>query len=111
MKAYLKRAKGSWQQGKGCKAESSSAERRYSMKEIQEQLNHDEDTYLERHHKGARTKNVEARLKYRISWYEQYVADWDNRGTSSPMMSYFRGRLEAAKKELKNYLDKKGQVS
>lgn len=112
MKAYKKRAKGSWQQGKGYKADSSSAERRYSKKEIQEQLNHDEEAYLERYHKGARTKNVKARLEYRIRWYEQYVADWEKRGTSDSMLSRFRGYLREAKKDLANYLeDKKGQVS
>lgn len=106
MKAYKKRAKGSWTVGKGCKADSSSLERRYSKREIQEQLDHDEEAYLERYHKGARTKNVKARLEYRIRWYEQYVADWEKRGTSSSMMNYFRSSLERAKKDLQKFIEK-----
>lgn len=110
MKAYLKRAKGSWQQGKGCKADSSSFERRYSKKEIQEQLNHDEEDYLERYHKGARTKNMKMRLEYRVEWYEWRIETWKRLGTSDSMMNYFRSALAKAKKDLKEYLDKKGQV-
>ena len=69
------------------------------------------ETYLERYHKGARTRNVEARLRYRIRWYEKYVKDWEERGTSSSMMSYFRSSLARAKKELAEYLEEqKDQV-
>lgn len=110
MKPYLKRAKGSWQQGKGCKDDSARAERRYSKREIQEQLNHDEEAYLERYHKGARTRNMKARFEYRVKWYEERIRFWDSRGTSDRMRSVFRSYLEKARKDLEKYLaNKKGQ--
>ena len=56
---YKKRMKGHWQQGKGCKGDSE--ERQYAKREIAQALAADEEGYLERHHKGARTKNERAR--------------------------------------------------
>lgn len=104
MKPYRKRAKGSWQQGKGCKGDGP--ERQFSKREIEQQLDEDEESYLDRYHKGARTKNMKARLEYRIRWYEQYVKGWEDRGTSSSMMNYFHSSLTEAKKDLQEFLDK-----
>lgn len=105
MKPYLKRAKGSWQQGKGCKDVSTRAERQYSKREIQEQLDHDEEAYLERYHKGARTKNVKARLEYRIRWYEQTIEQRERWGDKY-YCHYLVSGLRETHAELKKFLDK-----
>lgn len=96
--AYKKRAKASWNQGKGAKGDSE--ERQYSRREVREQLAQAEETYLHHHHKGARTRNEKARLEYRVSWYEQRLERWAKLGTSDSMLSYFRSELRRAQKEL-----------
>ena len=110
MRTYRKRAKGSWRHGKGCKTQSDSEERQYSKREIKQLLSEAEESYLERHHKGKRTKNEKARLEYRISWYERVIKEWERRGTSDSMMHYFRDGLRKAHKELEELLNKRGQL-
>lgn len=103
MKAYRKRAKGSWQQGKGYKGDGP--ERQFSKREIDQQLAEAEEDYLERYHKGARNRNTEARLKYRVHWHEQMLEQ--RKGYGDSFMSYLRSGLESAKRELRRHMQEK----
>lgn len=104
MKAYRKRAKGSWNVGKGAKGDGP--ERQFSKREIQQQLAEAEKNYLVKYRKSARARNEMARLEYRIKWYEERLAFWTGRTTGS-MMSYFREALRNAKKDLAQHQAKK----
>lgn len=104
---YKKRAKGHWQCGKGCKGDSE--ERQYAKREIAQALKEAEEGYLERYHKGARTKNERARLEYRIEWYTQALERDERRGGwASSFANYLRDGLRKAKKELR---DKFGEAT
>lgn len=96
MQAYKKRAKGGWRQGKGCKGDGE--ERQYSKLEIKQQLAEAEENYLDKYHKGARTKNMRARLEYRIKWYEEITAKYN--GKTSVMGGWMMDGLRRAKKDL-----------
>ena len=97
---YKKRMKGHWQQGKGCKGDSE--ERQYAKREIAMALAADEEGYLERYHKGARTKNERARLEYRINWYQQTLDSYKQRGWGSSFAHYLQDGLRRARKELRD---------
>lgn len=97
-KLYLKRLKGNWRQGKRYKGDG--VERQYAKEEIRKELAMAEDDYLEKHHKGARTKNHLARLEYRVKLYEDTLA----RHGSDSLCSYLRSGLQEAKKALKKHL-------
>ena len=93
---YKKRAKGNWNQGKGCKGDSE--ERMYAKKEIVEQVKVNDDKYLTPH-KGKRKKNLKAQLEYRIAWYTQ-MAENEVRNKRSDIFTYFiEEGLKNAKKE------------
>jgi hypothetical protein len=102
---YKKRMKGNWQQGKGYKGDSE--ERMYARKEIEQAIQAEEDDYLEKYHKGARTRNEKARLEHQIAWYTQVLAETDRRMAAegkvpnweSSFASYFRDSLKKAKKK------------
>lgn len=97
MKAYNKRMKGSWTQGKGYKGDG--AERQYSKFEIRQELAAAEEGYLERYHKGGRTRNNKAHLEYRVRWHEQALAT-ENSWYGDRWKNYLRDGLEKAKKKL-----------
>lgn len=102
MDPHNKRAKGNWQQGKRYKGDSS--ERQFSKREAKQQLAEDEENYLERHHKGKRTRNEKARLEYRVQWYAQALErstggqSWD---------SYLRSGLNSARAKLTKLAESK----
>jgi hypothetical protein len=101
---YKKRAKGSWNVGKGCKDDSS--ERVYAKNEIKQELKA-EETGLTRH-KAKRKKNQKAHLEYWIEWYTQKVEELDrgkNKNTTTAY--YFRSALEKKKEKLKKLLEDK----
>lgn len=100
MSAHSKRAKGNWRQGKGYKGDSE--ERQFSKREIAQQLAEDEEAYLDRYHKGARSKNMKARLEYRIRWYEEVLA----RNFGSSFGSMLSSGLDRAKVDLVKLLAK-----
>lgn len=104
MKAYRKRAKGSWNVGKGAKGDGE--ERQFSKLEIREAIATDEEAYLEKYRKGKRNRNEKARLEYRVQYYEALVRGWEARGTSERMMTYFRNELSEAKKGLSEFTKK-----
>lgn len=111
MKAYKKRAKASWNAGKRGKSNSDGTERQFSKKEITQQQAEEEWDYLEKYHKGKRTRNEKARLEHRIFWYEERIEFW-KRHKLSGNASYFHDALRKAKKELAELIEKeKGQVS
>lgn len=103
---YNKRMKGCWRQGKGCKGDSE--ERQYSKLEIKQQLAEDEENYLHKYHKGARTKNMRARLEYRIRWYEELNARYKDNATSV-FGHWFMDGLRKAKEELAKLDRKEGK--
>lgn len=106
MQAYKKRAKGGWRQGKGYKGDGE--ERQYSKTEIRQQLAEAEENYLEKYHKGARTKNMRARLEYRISWYEELNAKYKGSATSV-FGHWFMEGLKKAKEQLAKLEAKEGK--
>src|ERR1700692_3129201 len=95
MNSYKKRAKGSWNQGKGYKGDSE--ERQFSKQEIAQQLAEDEADYLDKY-KGKRKRNDRARLEYRVKWYEDAIASYSK--TNSSLSNWFRSSLKEAKKDL-----------
>lgn len=107
MNPYRKRAKGSWRSGKGAKLQSNREERQFSKREVQEALESAEEDYLQKYHKGARSRNEKARLEYRIQWYERRAKEWEIRGASDSMMHYFRSQLTKAKKDLDTFIAKR----
>jgi len=100
-KAYIKRAKGHWLQGKGYK--DDGAERQFSKLEIKQLLAEDEEEYLDRYHKGARTRNMEACLEYRIKWYAEAISRYK---CSDSFTNSLRSGLEKAKKDLVKFNEK-----
>lgn len=100
MKPYKKRLKGNWRQGKRYKGDSE--ERQFAKSEIKQQLAEEDEKYLDKHHKGARTKNVKARLEHQVKLYEQvlerprHASDW--------LSNYFRDALKKARKKLNEFL-------
>ena len=101
---YKKRAKGSWNVGKGCKDDSS--ERVYAKNEIKQELKA-EETGLTRH-KAKRKKNQKAHLEYWIEWYTQKVEELDRgKNNNGTMGSRFRDSLKKKQEELKKLLEKK----
>lgn len=99
--AYRKRMKGDWRQGKRHKGDAE--ERQFAKREIQQQLDADEEDYLERYHKGKRTKNEKARLEYRIAWYQLAIAKGDG---GHMWIHYLQSGLQQAKKDLNKLLEK-----
>ena len=100
MKPYRKRAKGSWNAGKGCKGDGP--ERQFSKREIQQQLAEAEENYLERYRKGPRKRNEKARLEYRVRWLAAHLEKYGNR---SYCAGYFREELAKARAKLKEIQD------
>ena len=101
---YKKRAKGSWNVGKGCKDDSS--ERVYAKNEIKQELKA-EETGLTRH-KAKRKRNVKASLEFQILWYTQKLEEIErgkNKNTSTA--NYFRSALKKNKEKLKKLLEDK----
>lgn len=105
MKAYRKRMKGSWNAGKACKGDK--AERQYAKQEIKQLLASNEHDYMERYHKGARTKNMKARLEYRIRWFEQVLALRADRSDS--FTHYLRDGAVKARAALAKFIEKEKQ--
>lgn len=105
MKAYKKRAKGSWHAGKSYKGDSE--ERQFSKREIRQLLREDEEEFLYRHRKSPRARNEQARLEYRVFWYSKSVEYWDRNKNSGSFVSYLRSGLKEAQAALKKFLDDK----
>jgi hypothetical protein len=106
---YKKRAKASWNQGKGCKGDSQ--ERNYTKKDISEELLYDNEENLTPHKKKGK-KNKKAQLEYWISWYTQQVEacqrDGKDNGNDNGMLWWFMNGLEQCKKEYEEKFGKKG---
>lgn len=102
MQSYRKRAKGSWNVGKGHKGEEGS-ERQFSRREIQQQIDADEETYLEKH--KSRRRNNRARLEYRVKWYEDMMTRYADRMGRHWLSS----GLERAKKDLQKLIEKESK--
>lgn len=97
-KPFKKRLKGNWTQGKRYKGDGF--ERQFSKREIKQLLAEEEEGYLDRHHKGARSRNEKARLEYRVDWYERSLAQ-DRHGDQ--WANYMRSGLKEAKAALKKF--------
>ena len=100
---YKKRAKGSWNQVKGCKGDSE--ERQYAEKEIEESIKQDLEGHPVRH-KGKRKRNKKASLEYQIEWYTKKIAEFERMGYKGSCINYFRDALKRHKKE---YQEKYGE--
>lgn len=107
MKAYKKRAKGSWNVGKSNKGDGS--ERQYARTEITQMMREDYEEYRDKYRKASRKKNTKARLEHQILWLEQRIAFWSKH--VSWYASSLRSDLEKTKKKLKEFTEKKGQTS
>lgn len=99
---YKKRAKGSWNVGKGCKGDSE--ERAYAQREIEAELAAHETGLTP--HKGKRKKNKRASLEHTISWYEQTIQSREREGVSDSFTHYLRDGLKRALAQLKKMDDK-----
>lgn len=103
---YKKRAKGSWNVGKGCKGDSE--ERGYAQREIDEDLKAMDEEYLIPH-KKKRKRNKKAQLEYRIDWYTQMVEKYDRDKRNTSHLNYLRDGLKKAKEELQKLLEKESK--
>lgn len=95
---YKKRAKGNWNQGKGCKGDAE--ERQYAKTEIEKAVAHDVEDQPTRH-KGKRKRNKKASLEYTIAWYTQKIAEWERLDRKGSIVNMFRDSLKEATKEYK----------
>lgn len=101
MNPYRKRLKAGWNVGKGAKGDGE--ERQYAKREIEQELAAAEESYLERHHKGKRTRNMRAHLEYRVKWYEAYLSTHPR---IAKLNSWLYKSLQDAKEELAAFLAK-----
>lgn len=105
MKPYKKRAKSSWNCGKRGKQNSDCTERQFAKREIKTAMAEAEASYLERYHKGARTRNKRARLEYRIAWCEQTLMRYSK--SSGYFSHYCESEIRKARAELKAMNERK----
>lgn len=104
--SYHKRDIAHWNQGKSCKGTRKAKERTFVDREVDEQLA--DDTFRYRHSK--RKPNHEARLQYRIDWYEKVLAEYEREPKKSwrcSFASFARDSLRKAREQLKELQEKK----
>ena len=95
---YKKRAKGNWQQGKGCKGDSE--ERQYAKIEIEAAIKHEVEGQPIRY-KGKRKRNKKMALEHQIEWYQQKIEEYQRRGDNDSFVHYMMNSLIKAKKKYK----------
>ena len=98
---YKKRAKGSWNVGKGCKDSSNVEERQFEQIEIKQALEQTDPSF--RVKKGKRKRNKRASLEHTLKWYEQQVMEQERDGKHPRGHSWtcmMRDGVERTKKEL-----------
>lgn len=106
---------GHWNQGKSCKGSRKAKMRAFTNVEIDEQIAEQDEAYRTQH-VSKRKPNFEARLRHRIKWYEQRVAEYERqvklhkKHWSCSYASYAIHALREARLELKEFLEKKKNV-
>jgi len=92
---YKKRLKGHYTQGKEYKGDSF--ERAYAKKEIVESVKEMNENYKHPYKKSKRNRNIKAKLKYKIEYYEKVIELYKELNDKKILAILQKGLIKAKK--------------